>query len=107
MLLEVNDIHITISQSMSFTAGWIGGSYEHKLTKEELPPHYHTLLDIPSESGSAISGNSDDELSYARITERADSSKSYWISKTTMTGSGQAHDNVQPWIAVLFWKRIS
>jgi microcystin-dependent protein len=96
-----------MSQSMSFTTGWIGGSYEHKLTKEELPPHYHTLLDIPSESGSAISGNSNDELSYARITERADSTKKYWISKTTEEGSGHAHNNMQPWIAVLFWRRVS
>lgn len=92
---------------MSFTAGWIGGSYEHKLTKEELPPHCHTLLDIPSESGSAISGDSNDELSYARITERADSNKKYWISKTTEEGSGHAHNNIQPWIAVLFWRRVS
>lgn len=93
---------------MSFAALNTGGTYQHKLSINEMPSHKHFLLDQTTNSSSGISGKAEGVGSYlSRVTERTDPKLRYWWSTTCSTGGGDPHNNVQPWITVFFWKRIS
>lgn len=98
---------ITISKCMSFTALNTGGTYQHKLSVNEMPSHKHILLDQITDSSSGISGQVEGENSYlSRVTERADPKLRYWWSTTCSTGGGSPYSIMQPWISVYFWKRV-
>ena len=94
------------STSMSFTAGWIGGNYFHKLTREELPSHTHWILDQQTDVTTALYGNSYSDVPFTRATERANKTKYYWYGQTWPTGGNKPHDNVQPYVVTYFWRRI-
>ena len=95
------------STSMSFTALNTGGTYQHKLSVNEMPSHKHFLLDRITDSSSGISGQVEGENSYlSRVTERADPKLRYWWSTTCSTGGGNPYSIMQPWISVYFWKRV-
>lgn len=94
------------STSMSFTAGWIGGNYFHKLTREELPSHTHWILDQQTDVTTALYGNSYSDVPFTRATERTNRTNYYWYGQTWPTGGNKPHDNVQPYVVTYFWRRI-
>ena len=94
------------STSMSFTAGFIGGDYYHKLTREELPSHTHWILDQQTDVTTALYGNSYSDVPFTRATERANRTNYYWYGQTWPTGENKPHDNVQPYVVTYFWRRI-
>lgn len=94
------------STSMSFTAGWIGGNYFHKLTREELPSHTHYILDQQTDVTTALYGNSYSDVPFTRATERTNRTNYYWYGQTWPTGGNKPHDNVQPYVVTYFWRRI-
>lgn len=94
------------STSMSFTAGWIGGNYFHKLTREELPSHTHWILDQQTDVTTALYGNSYSDVPFTRATERTNKTNYYWYGQTWPTGGNKPHDNVQPYVVTYFWRRI-
>lgn len=71
------------------------GSYEHTLTKDELPNY---AIDLNFTTGS-ITGND------RPATESTSSSPSNLVINSG--GGGQPHNNVQPSVVVFFWKRVS
>ena len=72
-----------------------GGAKTHTLTTSELPSHTHTFnLDSSENGGSA--------RSHSLI---ADGSSSAETFTTAATGSGSAHNILQPYIVVYMWKR--
>ena len=93
------------STSMSFTAGSIGGEYNHTLTTNEMPSHNHTLY---FDSGQVAklwqistrfsSGSQSAIVSYG-------TSNNY--PQIDNTGGGSSHNNIQPYITVYFWRRTS
>lgn len=73
---------------MSFTALNTGGSYQHKLSVNEMPSHKHFVLDQTTDSPSGISGQVEGVGSYlSRVTNRADPKLRYWWSTTCSTGA--------------------
>lgn len=76
------------------TAGETGGEKTHTLTVAEMPNHRHTVPDFPTNStGSEWVG----AAGTATKTSRASSYE----------GGGRAHNNLQPYIVVYFWKRTA
>jgi len=74
-----------------------GGAKTHTLTTSELPSHTHTFnLDSSENGGSA--------RSHSLI---ADGSSSAETFTTAATGSGSAHNILQPYIVVYMWKRTA
>lgn len=95
------------STSMSFTALNTGGTYKHKLSVNEMPPHNHFLLDQITDSSSGMSGQAEGANKLlSRVTERANPNSRYWWSSTRSTGDGYPYSIMQPWFAVYFWRRI-
>lgn len=103
------------NESVSFTAGNTGGEYKHKLTKDELPEHAHaeningkgndnwdnkfgSMVSRPNPGTGDTAGYSVDISSNWNTTGHP--------VMTDETGGNQAHNNMQPYLVVHFWKRI-
>lgn len=92
------------------TIGKTGGEKEHTLTIDEMPSHSHKL-----------NGNTnvvfDESSIYPYLlasAKRGYASGSsvifgdgYTMNDTTNTGGGQAHNNLQPYQVVAYWKRTA
>ena len=106
----------TNDESISFSAGNTGGEYKHKLTKDELPEHAHaenihgkgndnwdnkfgSMVSRPNPGTGDTAGYSVDISSNWNTTGHP--------VMTDETGGNQAHNNMQPYLVVHFWKRIS
>lgn len=81
------------------TIGKTGGEKKHILTTNEMPSHKHemSLADYGSDTCSAIvwkSGNSNGKFAYGG-------------DMIDNAGGGQAHNNLQPYQVVAFWKRVA
>ena len=107
------------SESKTFTAGATGGEYNHVLTVGELAAHSHTATSNSVAnhthncygdsgwSGTSLFGFSDNPSSanVYKATEAA-GSHSHTITINS-TGSNTAHNNIQPYLAVYYWKRTA
>lgn len=74
-----------------------GGEKTHKLTINEMPSHTHGN----GYSDSNWKANSNSSASQQYLIDIYDS------KQTTSTGGDQAHNNLQPYITVYFWKRTA
>jgi phage-related tail fiber protein len=72
-----------------------GGAKSHVLTVAELPPHSHDLLEGGADSQA--------DGPYHDSSNRATTLR----SATQLTGGGQAHNNLQPYITVFMWRRTA
>ncbi|WP_281509118.1 phage baseplate protein [Faecalibaculum rodentium] len=87
------------SKRVTFGTG-TGGEYAHKLSVAEMPPHHHMLPHTGgdhTQSSNPFSANK--PLTYQPNTE--------YGTNTTDTGSGSAHNNIQPWQGAYFWRRTA
>ena len=84
---------------MSFTANSTGGEYKHKLTVDEMPSHNHKLY---ARGGSTPQTSSP----FAANKPIAQGSNSYGFNVSNAVGD-LAHNNIQPYITVYFWKRTA
>lgn len=87
--------------SRSFASGGdTGGEYEHTLTISEMPSHRHNIT-MPMSTVWNSNGGAGFQLdSTIEATET-------YTDKIGFTGGGSSHNNIQPYITVYFWKRIS
>lgn len=115
----------------TYTNGNTGGEASHTLTTNEIPSHTHTLGTASGSFEIAASGNAmpltnnysgfvtfaaqtGGNSSYPNTYSRDDASKAN-RSKVTLnhthtianSGSGQAHNNMPPYLVVYMWKRIA
>ena len=122
--------HVLLAQGKSswgttYNAGSTGGEATHQLTVGELPKHkpnismntinlvgngYNALLDNASSNGiitvstGNASGGGVDVGPKKNFAINASHSHTLTISDV---GSNQAHNNIQPYLTVYMWKRIS
>lgn len=83
----------TNGETKAFNAGATGGEYNHKLTTAELPSHTHGIT-IENTRGVGSDGAEDGKSSFS-------------TGNTQATGGNQAHNNIQPYIVVNRWLRVS
>lgn len=93
-----------LGASGSFLAGSTGGEYAHTLTQSELPNYSLSVTNgsnvIRSKTGSSADA-------YVQ-TQSGGWGIPNWESKTVTVasgGSGKAHNNMPPYLAVYMWKR--
>jgi hypothetical protein len=81
------------------TAEETGGSKTHTLTTSEMPSHSHAYTKAIHPSGSGAeqnqSGGAEDRTNFNGT------------DNTGLTGGGQSHNNLQPYVVVYMWKRTA
>ena len=92
-------VGIDASQTEFDASEETGGAKTHTLTTAELPAHTHsyTIKDV------------DDAGSHQQISDTV-GTKGYnnpTVMTSSSTGSGSAHNNLQPYIVVYMWKRTA
>jgi microcystin-dependent protein len=109
------------SEIKTFAENETGGEYSHILTSSEIPSHTHTMTHGHSASGTNSSnvytykGSGKPSLNENTTTDYGASygktsvsvSVNNYSGNTGATGSGNAHNNMQPYLAVYFWKRTA
>lgn len=92
-------VGIDSSQSEFNGVGKMGGAKTHTLTVTEMPSHDHAYIrtfiseSVPMSVGNETSAVTDYENMYN--------------TRSDKTGSNQPHNNLQPYITVYMWKRIT
>tara|TARA_B100000945_G_scaffold315596_1_gene315026 strand:+ start:170 stop:1441 length:1272 start_codon:yes stop_codon:yes gene_type:complete len=99
------------------TAEETGGAKTHTLTESELPAHRHFLFrnvtvgNIGDTTSTLSAAHHYDFAGEERYRIRKSSSTDAFlepdITLSGQTGSGSAHNNVQPYIVVYMWKRTA
>lgn len=87
---------------MSFTALSEGGEYKHTLTLNESPSHDHYSMYQVSSDGNY--GSNYNGLPFVRA-GGVSATSSRW--STEKKGGGLAHNTMQPYTCVYFWRRVS
>lgn len=93
-----------LGASSRYPAGGTGGEFTHKLTQSELP-NYSLSVTNGSNVIRSKTGNTAD--AYVQ-TQSSGWGIPNWESKTVTVasgGSGEAHNNMPPYLAVNMWKR--
>lgn len=84
------------SSGASQAPGNTGGEATHTLTSQEMPSHRHEF----GSRGAYGTGNAYAALGYG-------TSQATGTYYTSYTGSGNAHNNMPPYLAVYVWKRTA
>lgn len=87
----------------TYKAGSTGGEATHTLTLGEMPTHTHPMYSSNSGGDSTWTPN---EGSY-HIDSVTTDEKTYWARLgMDSAGSGMAHNNMPPYLAVYVWERV-
>ena len=94
-----------LSAGDTYSNGATGGEATHTLTTNEMPSHQHNASQSYKniESGTSGEGASSWLLGAGRYNANVSGSD----IKTSSVGSGQAHNNMPPYIKVAIWKRTA
>lgn len=96
----------------SYPAGSTGGEITHKLTRNEMPGHYHEGLYYSYQDTKNLITLNGGSASYHIPWGSSDYAGDYGAGTgekeliTGSAGSGAAHNNMPPYLSVYIWKRI-
>jgi len=85
----------------TYSNGATGGEATHVLTTDEIPTHSHDIETYRQYN----TGSSTDSTKIGRTQSNADGGTSNISTRTQ--GSGQAHNNMPPYLVVYMWKRTA
>ena len=90
---------VLVGAGGNFTAGSTGGEYVHTLTTNEMPSHTHS---------SSMHNTNGAGVNYLNV-QKADPGMGLTTGNTVTTaaGGGQPHNNMQPYVVVYMWRRVS
>lgn len=100
------------TNALTVAAGATGGEYKHSLTEAENAQHRHQV----AYATTATSGGLDANRSINQNSGGGLGNNDYYlqgttaepnVGKTSQSGSGTAHNNIQPYIGVYMWKRTA
>ena len=108
--------HSTTDSDFNAATPTTGGAKTHALTEAELAQHHHLAVvdGTVAETGDVTASNAISETA----TQSGSTFQSYslrpatsgtfgTVGKTSQVGSGNAHQNLQPYITVYMWKRTA
>ena len=106
---RIADGRTLIASDASHPVGWAGGEATHALTEAEMPAHNHAIAYSKDGNPYPGSGNGTFAPNMALTTKLTTSSDdlAYYVTATQTRGTGQAHNNMQPSLAVCRWKRVA
>ena len=108
-------VGIDAGQTEFDTLDETGGSKTHTLTESELPSHTHTVTDPGHSHTQRVKNSGGATVDLDRATDRtgADANVTSTTASATTgitlgnTGSGSAHNNLQPYIVKYVWQRTA
>ena len=94
-----------LSAGSSYTAGSTGGEATHTLIISEMPSHSHTM----TAGITASSSHSHNTANGANVIAMCPTNASdvNLTPQSNITGEGQAHNNMPPYLVVYMWKRTA
>jgi len=101
-------VGINTAQTEFSTIERTGGSITHTLTASEMPSHQHAMFSGVRVGTGVVGWGSGS--SYDNVHKTYNASDTYWAERfwnTANTGSGTAHNNLQPYITCYMWKRTA
>lgn len=107
---QIHDTFL-LAAGYEYKAGTTGGEATHKLTQEEMPKHTHALTDEDNLGLRGVDGQverfhvSAGSDYYAFAAPNIDGM--VYDGNVASTGSGKAHNNMPPYLAVYMWKRTA
>lgn len=99
--------------SSLYPYGNTGGEATTILTEAQMPPHYHAFWRQQWYSADQVANSSTGSIYSWKSTSGGTSSAAYTVSTTAsdghkgVTGGGQAHNNMPPYLSVYMWKRTA
>jgi hypothetical protein len=94
-------VGVDASQSEFNTVMKTGGEKTHKLTTNEMPSHSHDITTFRGSTQWALG------YIWARAATDSDPNNQTWVTNTNNAGGDQPHNNLQPYITVYMWRRVS
>lgn len=85
----------------AYSLGSVGGEAEHTLTINEIPSHAHTY------KRHAFDRNDSDPTTGEDVYGANNKTLAAHEGTTDVTGGGQPHNNMPPYLAVSIWERIA
>lgn len=96
---QIKDVFLLTAGDL-YAAGSVGGEETHTLDISEIPGHDHTY------KRHAFDRNDDGSVTGESVYGVNNKSIDAVIGSTSMTGGGQPHNNMPPYLTVYAWKRI-
>lgn len=90
----------------TYSSGSTGGEAEHTLTAEELPQNIGTFRTLSWNSDNVATGAFSMTEQLADRTD-AGTGNLYGTAQYSLSGGGQPHNNMPPYLAVYVWKRTA
>ena len=87
-------------------AGKVGGEKTHKLTESEMPSHNGHLTPMAGTSNGKYLPTASMSTYGSSARGWYSTSPGEWYPSHKANGSSAAHNNLQPYVAVYYWKRI-
>nr|DAK76769.1 MAG TPA: baseplate protein [Bacteriophage sp.] len=104
---KLEDGRVTIASNATYPIGTTGGEEKHALSIGEIPRHVHDLADW-SMAWKLNGVQGEVNLKASATSEAWSDNRGYFKSTNTkQTGGNQPHNNMQPYVAVNRWMRIS